>query len=139
METYVDEYSDWIRGTIAKTDNTTHSVEIMLDQEQDIQNIGRVHIKGKEEQKKIRADPNPIKNVQTKSPKQSILRNSPQKSSQIPDEDEVKSPYRSRKSPVVYSGPAIPVTDLPINERLARGARMFSNLLLLVSFCQYIS
>eukprot|EP01083_Nonionella_stella_P248523 860322_1 len=75
VETYVDAYSEWIKGTITRTNNASHSVEIELDTEQDTQNIGKVHIIGKEEQTKIRADPDPIINLSSRTPKHSILKN----------------------------------------------------------------
>lgn len=139
VETYVDQYSDWIRGEVIKTNNNSHSVEILLDKEQDIQEIGKVHIKGTDEQTKIRADPNPINNVSSSSPIKSILKNSPIKSRR--DDDASTDPSISadiRKSPMQYYGPSIPVEDLPIIERLARGARMRFFIDLSLFVCSFV-
>eukprot|EP01084_Bolivina_argentea_P016436 30763_1 len=139
IETYVDEYNDWITGTITKVHNNTHSIDIHLNTQQDTQNIGNIHVNGTHEQSKIRPNPDPIVNISSKSPKQSILKNpSPVRRSTITqhrhsndsnttsevhsqslEADEEKVSTLSRR---MYTGPAIPVEDLPIIERLARGA-----------------
>ena len=75
VETFVDRYGEWLKGTITRANDDSHSVEIELEPQQDVDEVGTIHIVQDDQQKLIRPDQEPLL-LKRKSPRSILTRSS---------------------------------------------------------------